>query len=104
MALEEAHQLAHLERRPLPVVGGKSVQREDAYTQLRSRLHDAPNRFGVLSVTEGAGPLPGACPPSVAVHDDRDVQAGWHTRSSLCHRASMREKSQPSRVARMSAS
>jgi hypothetical protein len=71
--LVEAHEVAHLVRRPLPVLRRERVDREPLDTQVERALHRVEQRFFTGGVAVGSLEAPPLRPAPVAVHHTGDV-------------------------------
>ena len=72
-ALQEAHEVGHLLRRPAPVLGREAVDREIADAELDRRADGAPHRLDAAAMALDPGQAAPRRPAAVAVHDDRHM-------------------------------
>ena len=67
------HQRIHLVLGPVPVLGGKGVEREIFDAEFAGGADDFARRIGATPVPLDAGQMPCPGPAAVAVHDDGNV-------------------------------
>lgn len=72
-SLEQAHEVADLVFRPVPVLRRECEQRQVTDADLRRRPYRPADRLYALAVAHGTGQSTRIRPTTVAVHDDGDV-------------------------------
>ena len=72
---EESHERTDFGRRAAPIVGGKCVERERSDARARRRFDDLPRRAHADAMPRRSRQTARLRPPTVAIHDDPDVNA-----------------------------
>ena len=90
-AAEEAHQRHDLAPRARPVVGRERVERHRPDAMMARDLDHLARLACADHVTRGTRTTARAGPAAIAVHDDRQMQAGWCDRRGIGHRQSGRK-------------
>ena len=73
VALEQRHQRGHFRDGTLPVLNREGVEREDVDAETCGRFDDVANGLDPRTMSLHTREVALRRPPSIAVHDDRDM-------------------------------